>query len=55
MCPVCRCAVAFPAVRSVILDSAVEKIMESMDAETKKKRAQLVQERDEENLLSDEH
>ncbi|XP_002157712.2 E3 ubiquitin-protein ligase rnf8 [Hydra vulgaris] len=46
-CPVCRRKIKGKAVHSVVLDSAVEKMVEAMDEDTLKRRAELKQERDE--------
>ena len=44
-CPVCRRRVKGKAVRSIVLDNAVLKILEGMDDDTKARREDLVQER----------
>ena len=44
-CPVCRGRITGKAVKSVVLDSAINKMIENADNETKQNREQLVQER----------
>ena len=46
-CPVCRRKIKGKAVHSVVLDSAVEKMVETMDEDTLKRRVGLKQEREE--------
>lgn len=46
-CPVCRRKVRVKAFRSVVLDSAIERIVDSMDDDTKERRRDLKRERDE--------
>lgn len=45
-CPMCRQRVKGQPVRSVVLDSAIDRMVESMDEETRKRRHQLKQERE---------
>ena len=44
-CPVCRGRITGKAVKSVVLDSAINKMIENADNETKQNREQLVQQR----------
>lgn len=44
-CPICRTDVKGTFVRSIVLDSAVEKIVQTMDEETKERRQNVSQER----------
>lgn len=52
-CPVCRRRIKDKAVRSVVLDSAVEKMIDSMDDETKQRRKVLLRERSEQKRRDD--
>jgi len=44
-CPVCRGKITGKAVRSVVLDSAIRKMIENADNETKQNREQLIVQR----------
>jgi len=52
-CPVCRRKLKVKAFRSVVLDSAIEKMIEAMDEDTKQKRLELKRERDEQKRVED--
>lgn len=52
-CPVCRRDVKLKVIPSFLLDSAVEKIVESFDEEAKRKRVQLKRERNEQKRRED--
>lgn len=46
-CPICRTAIKGTPVRSRVLDCAVEKVMETIDDETKSRRVKIIKERKE--------
>ena len=52
-CPVCRRKLKVKAFRSVVLDSAIEKMIESMDDDTRLRRVELKRERDEQKRRED--
>jgi len=52
-CPVCRRKLKVKAFRSVVLDSAIEKMIESMDEDTRLRRVELRRERDEQKRRED--
>jgi len=52
-CPVCRRKLKVKAFRSVVLDSAIEKMIESMDEDTRLRRVELKRERDEQKRRED--
>lgn len=52
-CPVCRRKLKVKAFRSVVLDSAIEKMIEAMDDDTRKRRVELKREREEQKRCED--
>lgn len=49
-CPICRTDIKGTSVRSIVLDSAVEKIVDTMDQETKTRRRTVIEERKNKNI-----